>query len=102
MALVATNAINAFFVDSSDICDPELEACPTSEELTDYEDYKRFTLLIGIVLTVSGYLPMFLFLYPIWYGIDQTDRTKIRNDHIYYFGSWVYMAAMHFILYVPW
>ena len=52
----------ALFVGSDDLCDPSLEECPTSEELTNYEDYELYTVFIGIILTIAGYMPFFFFL----------------------------------------
>ena len=101
-AVQLSKQFTALFVGSDDLCDPDLEDCPTSEDLTDYEDYERFTLLLGIMMIFFGYLPAVFFAYPIWYGINSDARTKILNDHFPYFLAWVWMAGSHFLFVVPW
>lgn len=91
-------------------CDPATELCPDAEvkpeepktPLTEFEDYESFTLFIGISLSVFAYAPMFIFLYPTWYGTTAEHRAILIDKHIVYFAAWTTTAMLNLIMFGPW
>lgn len=101
---LAELAVTALFVGTDELCDPDIEECAATETLTGYEDYERFTLLIGMILTVSAFMPLLFFLI-IWYTdkfTSSASRAKLFSDHLYYAIAWVWTAGSHFIMIAPW
>ena len=70
--------------------------------MTDFESYERFTLLIGIIVWIGAYLPLFLFLYPIYLPLTSAEKTILYNDHLVYFIAWLWSAGAHLLLLAPW
>ena len=70
--------------------------------LTEYEEYEKFTLFIGISLSVFAYVPMFVFLYPTWFGATAEHRAIILEKHIVYFAAWAGTATLNLIFFGPW
>lgn len=71
------------------------------EEQHAYESYESYTLSIGIILSILGIVPIFIFLYPVWYGLTAAQQTMILDKHIIYFTAWLFLAVTHTIIFLP-
>ena len=92
-------------------CDSNIENCTAEPEVAvvsnvdlqaEYDDLQEFTLFIGLSLSVFAYVPMFIFLYPTWFGATSAHRTILINDHITYVGAWAFTAILNVIMFGPW
>ena len=90
-----------FLSGTEDKCDPEIEDCPVRAEQHEYESYETYTLSLGIILSILGIAPLFLFLYPVWYGLSAAQQTMILDKHIIYFTAWLFLAVTHTIIFLP-
>ncbi len=48
-----------------------------------------------------GIGPIFLFMYPMWFGMSSAAQTIILDKHIIYFLAWVWFALSHTIFFMP-
>ena len=68
----------------------------------EYAEDEKFTLFIGITLSVFGLVPMLIFYIVVYSGVSAEHRTIIQNDHFPYFIAWVATAGLNLILFGPW
>ena len=59
-------------------------------------------MFIGLSLSVFAYVPMFIFLYPTWFGTTAAKRTILINDHITYVAAWGFTSVLNLLMYGPW
>ena len=66
-----------------------------------YEEYEEYNRFLGLVTAVLGIAPVFILVYPVYFGRTTAQRTLLRSDHIWFISAWLYFAVAHGIIYLP-
>ena len=100
------HAINQF-QDATTTCDPTTDAaCQTgptkpSVKTHDYEVAGEFVNVLGMLASIWAIAPAFLFVYPIWTGRTQEERTWLWDNHTFYMYAWFWFIGSHVLLFLP-
>ena len=86
---------------ADDYCDPTIEQCTKTEELSEFEDFEEYNRFLGQMSALLAFAPLAVFVYPTWLSRTDDEKEKTIENHTPYLAVWAYFVGSHFLVYAP-